>query len=116
MVGLFANGVEAYSYKSSDMVFWTFEDVEVLNTRSDYDVINRLSVTQDGHTGLGASVLHMLRVPYKRSSGHTRMGYEETTGRVVGVNNTTAIAKQVKIVQHEVNLTLQHWWYCNPDC
>ena len=42
-VGLFANGVEAYSYKSSDIVYFgPLEDVEVLNTGSDYDVIIHL--------------------------------------------------------------------------
>ena len=59
-VGLFANGVEIFSYKSTDKVYFgSLKSVDVLNTGSGYDVINRprLSVTQTGHTGAGASVI-----------------------------------------------------------
>lgn len=62
-VGLFANGVEIYSYKSTDKVYYgSLQSVDVLNTGSGYDVINRprLSVTQTGHTGIGASVVSQL--------------------------------------------------------
>ena len=59
-VGLFVNGVEAYSYKSSDKIYYgSLENVEVLNTGDDYDIINppRLSIQQNGHTGVGASII-----------------------------------------------------------
>ena len=59
-VGLFANGVEIYSYKSTDKVYFgLLKSVDVLNTGGGYDVINRpsLSVTQSGHTGIGAAVV-----------------------------------------------------------
>ena len=52
-VGLFANGVEAYSYKSTDKVYHgPLLSVEVLNQGSGYDVVNppTLSIVQDGHT------------------------------------------------------------------
>ena len=107
-IGLFANGVEAYSYKSSDIVYFgPLEDVEVLNTGSDYDVINppRLSVTQDGHTGLGASVIAHVEGTLQEVLVDTLgLDYEETpVVKVVGGNNTTAIARaKMKIVQHEV--------------
>ena len=59
-IGLFANGVEIYSYKSTDKVYYgSLRTVDVLNTGSGYDVINRprLSVSQTGHSGVGASVV-----------------------------------------------------------
>ena len=59
-VGLFVNGVEAYSYKSSDKIYYgSIETIDVLNTGSDYDVINppRISLQQNGHTGVGASAI-----------------------------------------------------------
>tara|TARA_B100000427_G_scaffold59171_1_gene46540 strand:- start:1961 stop:10144 length:8184 start_codon:yes stop_codon:yes gene_type:complete len=52
-VGLFANGVEAYSYKSTDKLYHgPLLSVEVLNQGSGYDVVNppTLSIVQDGHT------------------------------------------------------------------
>ena len=52
-VGLFANGVEIYSYKSTDKVYHgPLLSVEVLNQGSSYDIVNppTLSITQDGHT------------------------------------------------------------------
>ena len=52
-VGLFANGVEAYSYKSTDKVYHgPLLSVEVLNQGSEYDIVNppTLSIVQDGHT------------------------------------------------------------------
>ena len=59
-VGLFANGVEIYSYKSTNKVFYgSIETIDVLNEGKNYDVINppRISITQDGHTGAAASAL-----------------------------------------------------------
>lgn len=42
-VGLFVNGVEIYSYKSTDKVFYgPIQSVSVLNEGSDFDVINPL--------------------------------------------------------------------------
>ena len=107
-VGLFANGVEAYSYKSSDIVYFgPLEDVEVLNSGSDYDVINppRLSVTQDGHTGLGASVIAQVEGTLQEVLVDTLgLDYEETpVVKIVGGNNTTAIARaKMKIVPQVV--------------
>ena len=59
-VGLLVNGVELYSYKSSDKLYYgPVTSVDVLNSGDEYDVINppRLSVSQSGHTGTGASVI-----------------------------------------------------------
>ena len=63
-VGMFVNGVEAFSYKSSDVIYYgSLENVEVLNTGSDYDLINppRLSIQQSGHVGAGASVVAQIK-------------------------------------------------------
>ena len=63
-VGMFVNGVEAYSYKSSDVIYnGSLESVDVLNTGSDYDLINppRLSIQQTGHVGAGASVVAQVK-------------------------------------------------------
>ena len=57
-IGLFANGVEIQSYKSSEKLFYgALNSIDILNSGADYDVMNppRLSVTQPGHVGLGAS-------------------------------------------------------------
>ena len=63
-VGMFVNGVEAFSYKSSDVIYnGALESVEVLNTGSDYDLINppRLSIQQTGYVGSGASVVAQVK-------------------------------------------------------
>ena len=63
-IGLFANGVEIHSYKSTEKVFYgAVRSVDVLNSGSDYDIANppRLSITQPNHTGLGASCVAMVQ-------------------------------------------------------
>ena len=107
-VGLFVNGVEAYSYKSSDIVYFgPLQNVEVLNQGSNYDVINKplLTVSQDGHTGVGASVIPHLEGTLQEILVDTEgSDYEETpTVKIIGGNNTTAIARaKMKSVQHIV--------------
>ena len=107
-VGLFANGVEAYSYKSSDLVYYgPLQSVEVLNSGSDYDVINppSLSVIQSGHTGAGASVIAQVEGTLQEILVDTEgLEYEETpTVKIIGGNNTTAIAKaKMKFVNQTV--------------
>ena len=106
-VGLFANGVEAYSYKSSDIVYFgPLQSVEVLNTGSDYDVINppRISVSQDGHTGLGASVIaHVEGSITEVVVDDKGQDYEETpTVKVIGGNNDTAIIKAKMKIDHQL--------------
>ena len=107
-VGLFANGVEAYSYKSTDIIYYgPLESVEVLNTGSDYDVINppRIAVTQDGHTGVGASVIAQVEGNLTEVLVDTEgLDYEEEPNvRIIGGNNDTAIVKaKMKIVHQEV--------------
>ena len=107
-VGLFVNGVEAYSYKSSDIVYFgPLQSVEVLNKGTDYDIVTppRLSVTQDGHTGVGASVIAQvegkLREVLVDKEG---LDYEEIpTVKISGGNNTTAVIKaKMKTVHHTV--------------
>ena len=97
-VGLFANGVEAYSYKASDIVYYgPLESVEVLNTGSEYNVIDppRISVTQSGHSGVGASVIAQVEGSLEDVFVDDRgLDYEETPNvKIVGGNNTTAILK-----------------------
>ena len=107
-VGLFANGVEAYSYKSSDIVYFgPLQNVEVLNTGSGYDVINppSLSITQDGHTGVAASVIAQVEGTLQEVLVDTEgLDYEDTpTVKIIGGNNTTAIAKaKMKFVHQTV--------------
>ncbi len=107
-VGLLVNGVEAYSYKSTDIVYYgPLESVDVLNTGSDYDIINppRIAVTQDGHTGVGASVIAQVEGSLTEvlvdSEG---LDYEEIpTVKIIGGNNDTAIIKaKMKVVHQEV--------------
>ena len=97
-IGLFVNGVEAHSYKSSDRIrFGPLESVDVLNQGSDYDVVNppRINVTQAGHTGVGASVIAQVEgILTGVFLDTTGVDYETTpTVRIVGGNNTTAILK-----------------------
>jgi len=107
-VGLFANGVEAYSYKSSDIVYFgSLQGVEVLNTGSGYDVVNppKLTVTQDGHAGTAASVIAQVEGTLEEILVDTEgFDYEETpTVKIIGGNNTTAIAKaKMKFVNQTV--------------
>jgi len=107
-VGLFANGVEVYSYKSTDKVFFgPLQTVEVLNQGSGYDVINppRLAVVQEGHTGIGASVIANMEGSITEVLVDTEGDdyEEEPTVRAIGGNDTTAILKpKMKIVPHVV--------------
>ena len=106
-VGLFANGVQAYSYKSSDVVYFgPLQSVEVLNTGSNYDVINppRISVTQDGHVGSGASVIAHGEGTIEEVVMDTKgLDYEEIPNvRIVGGNNDTAILKAKMRIDHQV--------------
>ena len=63
-VGLFLNGIEISTPKSDNKVYYgPIIKVNVLNGGSDYGIHDRprLSVTQTGHTGLGASIIpHVL--------------------------------------------------------
>ena len=107
-VGLFANGVEAYSYKSSDIVYFgPLQGVEVLNIGSGFDIVNppKLTVTQDGHTGTAASVIAQVEGTLEEILVDTEgFDYEETpTVKILGGNNTTAIARaKMKFVNQTV--------------
>ena len=99
-VGLFANGVEIYSYKATDTVnFGTLESVDVLNTGGDYDVINppSLSVSQVGHSGVGASVIAQMKGELTDVLVETPgLDYLETPSvSIVGGNNKDAVVKAV---------------------
>ena len=57
-VGLFVNGVEAYSYKSEDKVYYGgIQNIEVLDGGEDYDVINPPSISIQDTNGSNAKVL-----------------------------------------------------------
>ena len=106
-VGLFANGVEAYSYKSSDIVYFgPLQGVEVLNTGSGFDIVNppRLTVTQDGHAGVAASVFAQVEGSLEEILVNTEgFDYQEIpTVKVIGGNNTTAIAKAKMKLDHQI--------------
>jgi len=56
-VGIFLNGVEAYSYKSKDNIYYgPIENVDVLSSSDDFDVINPPTITITDSVGFGASV------------------------------------------------------------
>ena len=106
-VGLFANGVEAYSYKSSDIVYFgPLQSVEVLNIGSGFDIVNppKLIVAQDGHAGAAASVIAQVEGTLDEILVDTEgFDYEETpTVKVIGGNNTSAIAKAKMKLVHQV--------------
>ena len=97
-IGLFANGVEIYSYKSTDKVYYgALRTVDVLNTGSGYDVINRprLSVSQSGHSGVGASVVSQVSGTITDVLVDTPgVDYQEDPNvTILGGNNTSAVLK-----------------------
>jgi len=107
-VGLLANGVELYSYKATDKVFYgPVESVDILNSGSGYDVISppRLSVTQTGHTGVGCSAITHVEGKLVDILVDTQ-GFDYTnipSVSITGGNDTSAIARaQMKLVDQEV--------------
>jgi|694.fasta_scaffold00920_17 hypothetical protein len=55
-VGIFVNGVEAYSYKSTDKVFYGgIQSINVIGGGENYDVINTPTVLVEDSVGYGAS-------------------------------------------------------------
>ena len=107
-VGLLANGVELYSYKATDKVFYgPVESVDILNSGSGYDVISppRLSVTQTGHTGVGCSAITHVEGELVDILVDTQ-GFDYTNipnVSITGGNDTSAIARaQMKLVDQEV--------------
>ena len=55
-VGIFVNGVEAYSYKSSDKVYYGgIQSINVLNGGENFDVINPPTIIIQDSVGFGAS-------------------------------------------------------------
>jgi hypothetical protein len=107
-VGLFVNGVEAYSYKSSDKVYYgSVEEIEVLNQGSDYDVVNppRLSVQQDGHSGVGASVISQVTGTFKEILvNSTGLDYKGTPDvKITGGNGQATAQAKMKLAPHVVS-------------
>ena len=107
-VGMFLNGVEAASYKSSDKVYYgSLQNVTVLNSGSGYDVINppRLSIQQTGHTGAGASVVAHVTGPLTEFLVDTE-GLDYTSRpdvKVTGGNGECIAEAKMKLVPHEVS-------------
>jgi hypothetical protein len=106
-VGLFVNGVEAYSYKSSDKIYYgSLETVDVLNTGSDYDVINppRISIQQNGHTGVGASVIAHVSGKLKEIQVTSRgLDYKITPDvKITGGNGQATAEAKMRLAPHEV--------------
>ena len=106
-VGLFVNGVEAYSYKSSDKIYYgSIETIDVLNKGSDYDVINppRISIQQDGHTGIGASAIAHVSGKLKEIQVTSRgLDYKTTPDvKIVGGNGEATAEAKMKLAPHEV--------------
>jgi hypothetical protein len=55
-IGIFVNGVEAYSYKSSDKIFYGgIQTIDVIGNGKNYDVINPPTVFIEDNVGYGAS-------------------------------------------------------------
>lgn len=106
-VGLFANGVEIYSYKSTDKVFYgSIETVDVLNKGSNYDVINppRISITQDGHTGAASSAIaHVSGTIQEFLVDSEGLDYIITPSvAITGGNGSAKAEAKMKKVAHEV--------------
>ena len=106
-VGLFVNGVEAYSYKSSDKIYYgSVETIDVLNTGSDYDVINppRISIQQNGHTGVGASAIAHVSGKIKEIQVTSRgLDYKITPDvKITGGNGQASAEAKMKLAPHEV--------------
>ena len=106
-VGLFVNGVEAYSYKSSDKIYYgSIETIDVLNTGSDYDVINppRISIQQNGHTGIGASAIAHVSGKLKEIQVTSRgLDYKITPDvKITGGNGQATAEAKMKLAPHEV--------------
>lgn len=107
-VGLFVNGVEIYSYKSTDKVFYgPIQSVNVLNEGSNFDVINppRLSVYQDGHTGAGSSVVAHVSGTIQEILVDTEgLDYTSTpTVYISGGNGSATAEAKMKLVAHQVD-------------
>jgi hypothetical protein len=107
-VGLFVNGVEIYSYKSTDKVYYgPIQSVSVLNEGSNFDVINppRLSVYQDGHSGAGSSVITHVSGSIQEILVDTE-GLDYTTTPTVyisGGNGSASAEAKMKLVSHQVD-------------
>jgi hypothetical protein len=57
-VGLLVNGVEAYSYKSEDKIYYGgIQNIEVLDGGEDYDIINPPSISIEDTNGYNATAL-----------------------------------------------------------
>jgi len=107
-IGLFVNGVEIYSYKSSDRVYYgPIQSISVLNAGFDYDVINppRLSVYQDGHSGVGASVIAHVSGTIKEILVDTEgLDYISAPSVYISGGNGSATAEaKMKLVPHQVD-------------
>ena len=106
-VGLFVNGVEAYSYKSSDKIYYgSIDTIDVLNTGSDYDVINppRISIQQNGHVGVGASAIAHVSGEIKEIQVTSRgLDYRITPDvKITGGNGQATAEAKMKLAPHEV--------------
>ena len=97
-VGLFVNGVECYSYKATDSIYFgPLDSIEILNSGKDYDVIYppRIAVYQDGHTGVGASAIAQMKGTLEEILVDTDgVDYLEPPNvAMVGGNNVGSIVK-----------------------
>ena len=108
-VGLFANGVEIYSYKATDKVYHgPLETIEVLNQGSEYDVVNppTLSITQDGHTTGVSSATCIAQVEGTLTEvlvDSKGLDYEEIPNvNFIGGNNKDVIVKAKMKIQPQV--------------
>ena len=106
-VGLFVNGVEAYSYKSSDKIYYgSVETINVLNTGSDYDVNNppRISIQQNGHAGVGASVIAHVSGKLEEIQVTSRgLDYKGTPDvKITGGNGQATAEAKMRLAPHEV--------------
>ena len=107
-VGLFVNGVEIYSYKSTDKVYYgPIQSVSVLNKGADFDVLNppRLSVFQDGHAGAGSSVIAHVSGTIQEILVDTEgLDYTSTPAVYITGGNGSAVAEtKMKLVSHQID-------------
>lgn len=106
-VGLLINGIEVYSYKSEDKIYYGgIQNVEVLDGGVDYDVINPPSILIEDVRGSNASVLSQVKGSLERidvvDGGFDYL--DEPIITITGGNGSGAYAKpNLTTFKHQVS-------------
>ena len=106
-VGIFVNGVEAFSYKSEDKVYYGgIENVNVIDGGEDYDVINPPTITIQDDNGSGVEVYSQVKGSLQRVDVIDG-GFDYTEDPIVtiaGGNGSGAVIKpNLTSIRHRVS-------------